>query len=247
MLSGEFQAAVLTLTALPATSVSVGDVMLCPARCCSSPSWSVLSAARTAPSTVGSRWAWWGREQPSSREESPAPRPASTSTSWPRTAGPPWTRRTASTPATRSVSWSYSLSLVKSLISTSITAKLIFASNRHTTQSQSHNHNCNLTDVSQLLWLQTPLFPFYKYCWIFWFISDLFSDSFYSPQAPLNSRVSSGQLFLEGGSSLESAEVCVEWDSTDDFVYRCHLAEEQKEAEGYQLECEESLKDTRCT
>ena len=59
--------------------------------------------------------------------------------------------------------------------------------------------------------------------------------------------MSSGQLFLEGGSSLESAAVCVEWDSTNDFVYRCHLAEEQKEADGYQLECEESLQDTRCT
>ena len=67
-------------------------------------------------------------------------------------------------------------------------------------------------------------------------------------QAPLNSRVSSGQLFLEGGGTLESAEVCVEWDSTEDFVYRCHLADQQQQQEkkDYQLVCKESLQDIRC-
>ena len=76
------------------------------------------------------------------------------------------------------------------------------------------------------------------------------------PQAPLNSRVSSGRLFLEGVGSLESVSVCVEWDSSEDFVYRCQLAgqeegqegeeEEEGEEEGYPLVCQESLEDTRC-
>ena len=70
------------------------------------------------------------------------------------------------------------------------------------------------------------------------------------PQAPLNSRVSSGRLFLEGVGSLESVSVCVEWDSSEDFVYRCQLAGqeegEEEEKEGYPLVCQESLEDTRC-
>ena len=58
---------------------------------------------------------------------------------------------------------------------------------------------------------------------------------------------------MEGSGSLESAEVCVEWDSQEDFVYRCHLQnkgdleEEEEEEEGvHLLVCEESLEDTRC-
>ena len=75
---------------------------------------------------------------------------------------------------------------------------------------------------------------------------------FVVPQAPLNSRVSSGRLFLEGVGSLESVSVCVEWDSSEDFVYRCQLAgqeegeEGEEEEEGYPLVCQESLEDTRC-
>ena len=69
------------------------------------------------------------------------------------------------------------------------------------------------------------------------------------PQAPLNSRVSSGRLFLEGVGSLESVSVCVEWDSSEDFVYRCQLAGQEEgeegEEEGYPLVCQESLEDTR--
>ena len=57
-------------------------------------------------------------------------------------------------------------------------------------------------------------------------------------------------MFLEGGGSLEAAEVCVEWDSAEDFVYRCHLAEQEEEegeeGEGRKLVCQESLEDTRC-
>ena len=55
-------------------------------------------------------------------------------------------------------------------------------------------------------------------------------------------------MFLEGGGSLEAAEVCVEWDSSEDFVYRCQLAgqEEGEEEEGYPLVRQESLEDTRC-
>ena len=49
---------------------------------------------------------------------------------------------------------------------------------------------------------------------------------------------------------MEAAEVCVEWDSAEDFVYRCNLAqqeeEEGEEGEGRQLVCQESLEDTRC-
>ena len=69
------------------------------------------------------------------------------------------------------------------------------------------------------------------------------------PQAPLNSRVSSGRLFLEGSGTLESAKVCVEWDSQEDFVYNCHLETQgdlEEEEEGHLLVCEESLADTRC-
>ena len=62
--------------------------------------------------------------------------------------------------------------------------------------------------------------------------------------------MSSGRLFLEGGGTLESAEVCVEWDSTEDFVYNCRLGDQQQqqgdEEEGHPLVCQESLENTRC-
>ena len=45
--------------------------------------------------------------------------------------------------------------------------------------------------------------------------------------------------------------MCVEWDSKEDFIYRCQLADrgdqKEQEEEGYQLVCQESLQDTRCT
>ena len=79
---------------------------------------------------------------------------------------------------------------------------------------------------------------------------------FFCPQAPLNARVTKGRLFLDKWSgdswipihSLKSVSVCVDWESQEDFFYRCKLEGEVLvgNERGYGLDCQESLTDICC-